>query len=253
MSTNEIAQFIPSYPPISDPKFSYEIARRKEFYDLKLPPAEPVPEQPGTPLLHQELQARFFSPETDYSEVLLFHGLGTGKTCTSSLIVEHFKSTLVDNKPRKPALVIVPSEDLERNYRKEVAEVCTREIYLPSHTFAEMMKQKKVGAVMKMTELAYEKRLRAAIGKTYEIVTAQKFLTHLPRDEIIKQKDSNRLIIIDEAHNLRIQPNNKKKGIYGRRTWRNNRNVWANASFSSCCRKLQKNSFNRYTDLGSGI
>nr|QBK86634.1 MAG: DEAD/SNF2-like helicase [Marseillevirus LCMAC102] len=214
MSTSDIAQFIPSYPPISDPNFGYEIARRKEFYDLKLPSAELVPKQPGTPLLHQELQARFFSPETDYSEVLLFHGLGTGKTCTSSLIVEHFKSTLVDSKPRKPALVIVPSEDLERNYRKDVAEVCTREIYLPSHTSVELMKQKKVGAVMKMTDLAYEKRLRLAIGKTYEIVTVQKFLTHLPRNEIIKQKYSNRLIIIDEAHDLRIQPKKKKKKVF---------------------------------------
>ena len=225
--SEEIARFIPDYPLRDDPEFSYEIARRKEFYDLNLGPSEPVPDKPGIPLLSQELQARFFSPNTDYRSGLLFHGMGTGKTCASSLIVEHFKSTLVGDKPRKRALVLVPNEDLERSYRAEVAYRCTQEgLYEPQFKESELREAEAEGlTALEMTELTKERRLRSAVGKSYEIVTYNQFLfetsraggivktrPRLPRDPAkIREKYSNRVIIIDEAHNLRIQPTKTKK------------------------------------------
>ena len=74
-----LERFLPDYPSLRDENFSYQIARRKEFDDLKLGPSEEVPDQPGVPLLSQELQARFISSNTPYKELLLFHGTGTGK------------------------------------------------------------------------------------------------------------------------------------------------------------------------------
>lgn len=217
----EIAKFIPSYPEVSDPKLSWEIFRREEFNSLQLETSEPVPDKPGIPLLSQELQARYFSPHTDFTSGLLYHGVGTGKTCTSSLIVEHFKN--MDGQ-RRPALVIVPNENLERSYRREVALRCTdKDTYLPTFTDEEMKKISE-GASLQMTDLTREKRLRAAIKKSYEIVTLETFLFKRTNEggiqsveprhknkEVTRSRYSNRVIIIDEAHNLRIQPPRTKK------------------------------------------
>ena len=399
---DNIANFIPSYPSIEDPDFSYEIARKKEFNDIKLPPIEPVPKEQGIPLLSQELQSRFFSPHTDFTSGLLFHGMGTGKcvlpgtrvptsigtipveklwetryskfsfddgdgtwsepsfeifvpsfdgisldprpieklyrqyireliiiltlkngseirltqahklfngnewtnnfhvgdsiavpneedcsiqdlfdkdllyssswseigltyskissiiteyyegyvydleikdthnyvannilchnTCTSALIVEHFKNTLIGGKPREPAIVIVPNSKIVRLYRNEVINRCTREgVYVPQQNPVELRKE-KIGMNFKMTEMTQERRLKAAIEKSYKIVTLETFLfrkfsvkdsegnivetrdeKRIPRDpKLIRKRYSNRVIIIDEVHKIREKP--KRKG-----------------------------------------
>lgn len=235
MPSTDVEKYIPSYPSIDEDEFSYEMARKKEFQDLKLPPSEPVPKVQGTPLLSQELQSRFFSPNTPFQSGLLFHGVGTGKSCLSSLIIENFKNTMVGGVKRKRALVIVPNEDLARSYRREVAFRCTEQgIYTPKLTEGEMRQIQK-GASVQMNDLTYEKRLRASVAKSYEIVTYESFffstsgvygegesgdtkpgiigMKTKPRHtnvQITKNKYSDRVIIIDEVHNFREQPTEKK-------------------------------------------
>ena len=62
-----------------------------------------------------------------------------------------------------------------------------------------------------LTEEARVIRLNKAISKTYEIVTMETFLKNLPQDKEIVRRYADRIIIIDEAHALRIQPPRKKK------------------------------------------
>ena len=151
-------------------------------------------------------------------------------TCTSALIVENFKSTLVDGNQREPAIVIVPNAKIARTYRTEVMTRCTREgIYIPQKNPTELRKE-KMGGPIKMTEMTLERRLKAAVEKTYRIVTLETFLfrKHSIKDSegnIIETRDekrisrdpnlvrkiySNRVIIIDEAH--KIRETSKKKG-----------------------------------------
>ena len=40
---------------------------------------------------HQELLSNIINPDTPYKGVLVFHGLGTGKTCVGIAIAEKFK------------------------------------------------------------------------------------------------------------------------------------------------------------------
>ncbi len=125
-----VENFILGYPDRTDPKFSFEIARKKEFADLKLAPTEIVPTESGTPLLHQETMRRYISPSTDYKSNILFHSMGSGKTCTSGLVVENFKNTEVNGHIRNRALVLVKNDDHVRNYSKQIAEICTKDVYL---------------------------------------------------------------------------------------------------------------------------
>ena len=200
----DVIDFIPDYADQSDPEFTEKITSKKEFYDLRLEPTEDAPDEAGGLLHHQQFIQRFLSPETPYPHCLLFHGLGSGKTCTASAVVESYKNTLVDDKPRKPALIFVRSGDLRDNFRREIANVCTKNVYLPKTTRKELEKG------VELTEEAKIGRLNKSIRKTYDIVSFGKFLRNLPSDDIVKRKYSNRIIVIDEAHHFRIQPKTKK-------------------------------------------
>ena len=185
--------FIPAYPEISSHRFSYKIARKKEFYDLKLGSEEPVPKKPGTPLSSQELAKRYFSPYTNYTTGLILHGFGTGKTCLYSFIAENFKNS---GNLRKRVLVLVKNEDLVRNHEKEIAERCTQDIYRGEIREPQIMRKEYI-------EKARFRALRREISQTYEIRTWGVFLKNLPKDrEQVRSVYSNRIIIIDEAHNL---------------------------------------------------
>ena len=86
------------YPTVGRKTFASEIAMRKEFYDTRtLPPdTNSSIEQVATELCnapfeiqpHQAFVRNFLSAATPYSGLLLYHGLGTGKTCTAITVAE---------------------------------------------------------------------------------------------------------------------------------------------------------------------
>lgn len=213
----KIAKFIPMYPDITDENFSYEIARKKEFYDSRLP-RKNVPVKPGQLLPQQQFFQRFFAPDSPYSEALVDHGLGSGKTCTASAVVEMNKYRELSNKPSPKALILVKSDNLARQFRQEVANICTRNIYAPKLSKEEEEKLKTRG--VDISSEAKERRLRSSISKTYEISTWETFLLNLPNNQsTIRKRFNNRVIIIDEAHNLRIQSGKKQKTSMYNRMW----------------------------------
>ena len=138
-------------------------------------------------------------------EIQPFHnfvanGVVAHNTCVGSAIQENFTGLTVDGQPHPPALVFVTGEDLTRTYRQEIANVCTKNLYLPRAT------NKEIEEGIEMTEEAKVARLNRAVSKSYQIVTYEQFLKVLPSDEVIVRNYSNRVIIVDEAHYLRIQP-----------------------------------------------
>lgn len=207
----EVVNYIPSYPSSSDENLIINLSHFKEFVELQLSSDEEVPLEKGTPLQSQELQARYFSINTPYRSGVLQHEVGTGKTCVASIIIERFKRSLVDGKPRKPALVLVRNSALRDSMRNEIANICTRDVYFAKLTDADLRKLDTDGVVA-MTEEAKMRRINAAISKTYEIVKYGDLLDNkkggkgMPSDEIIIRDYSDRVIIIDEAHNIRQQP-----------------------------------------------
>jgi ribosomal protein L34 len=66
----------------------------------------------------QKFIADFLNYNSPYRGILVYHGLGTGKTCTSILASESFVSK------KKNVIVLLPAS-LEKNYRKELGK-CSR-------------------------------------------------------------------------------------------------------------------------------
>ena len=63
-------------------------------------------------LTHQKIVRDYLNVYTPYRGLLLFHGLGAGKTCTSIAIAEGFKSN-------KKVIIMTPAS-LRRNYMEEL-------------------------------------------------------------------------------------------------------------------------------------
>ena len=198
----ELEDFLPTYPDYElDPTFSiYEdeltsvIQQKKEFRDLTLGESEPRPENPGDLLKHQLFLQRFMSGHTPYNGILLWHAVGTGKTGSAIAIAEGLKGTF------KKSLILVRSDTFIRNFKNELANVMTKGIYLPQERLSRPL-----------TEMERTKRTNKLISQYYEFGTFQVF-SKMYRETKDKNRFlefySNRLVVIDEVHNLR-QKNDK--------------------------------------------
>lgn len=212
----QVEKFIPSYPvlPTSTKKhFEYEIARKKEFADLRLSRFEDDPSVAGDYYYAQQIFEKYFSPYTPYKDGLIVHSTGTGKSCLIAILGEAFKNVTVNGAKRGRTLVLLKSDALVDDIKYKIAQVCTKAGTYGVYRTAQE-KKKNVGLSAKQER----RRVSDLISKNYEIVTFEKFLKKISKlnTSSIKVLYSNRIIVVDEAHNLRLNnPSDKDaKGQY---------------------------------------
>ena len=68
---------------------------------------------------HQNFVKNFMSFETPYNSLLLFHELGTGKTCSAIGVCEEMRLYLKQINLSK-RIIIVANENVQDNFRKEL-------------------------------------------------------------------------------------------------------------------------------------
>lgn len=205
----KISSVIPAYPSIANPDFEYDLFAKREFQDLKL---GRLPERPNGDFLDsQKILARYISPYTAYESVLVAHQQGTGKTRLLAAIVESAKEKTLSlndgiTSTYNRALIITPSKLLADQTLEEIMKTGRYDVELTE-------KQLRRGVAMDPD--AVRARIFKEIRKSYEIVKRNSFINRIPEkdgpkekpiwDSLIK-KYSNRVIVIDEAHQLRKQP-----------------------------------------------
>ena len=195
----ELEDFLPTYPDYSpDPLFSIYseeltdvIQQKKEFQELTLEPFEARPEKQGDLLQHQRFLQRFMSGHTPYNGILLWHAVGTGKTGSAIAVAEGLKNF---NNSFQKALLLVRGTTFTKNFKNDLAYVMTTGEYLPVEN-----------PVRPLTVAERTRRMNKLISSYYEINTFQIFakLIDSTSDENLAKLYSNRVIIIDEVHNLR--------------------------------------------------
>ena len=89
------------YPSLDDSEFNIKIATRKEFSDTKYvgkrldKEIEEVSDEICNAEFelapHQMLVRNFMSFQTPYNGLLLYHGLGSGKTCSAISVAEEMR------------------------------------------------------------------------------------------------------------------------------------------------------------------
>ena len=197
MARFSLTDFIPSYPDYvknPNPLFNvyeeemYQVLQRKqEFKELVLDKIDlPIP---GL-MKHQKFVERFLSEHTPYTGLLVWHEVGTGKSITSIAVAESLKSSF------KRALVLVKGQTVAQNFREQI------QLIAPEYTKDEDERPLTM------------KQINKKIAVSYSIQTFRKFCNMIGpqlysrNPEVlkrIKEEYSNRVIIIDEVHNLRSE------------------------------------------------
>lgn len=209
----ELLDFFPKYPNITknkdelfnfydDKDFNDVLINKKEFYDLKLEKHEPVPTKKGGQFKHQQIISRFLSSNTPYDQILLFHEMGTGKTCTAIGCIEQLRAD--PDHSINGALIIARGNSLLKNFMDELLFKCTDGRYIPQNYDS-------------LTELQKLYRTKKNIGGFYNFETFERFAKQLQNnlsDEQITKRFSNFIIIIDEIHNIRLKNKTDELNIY---------------------------------------
>ena len=205
----DITDFLPKYPNIKESKYkvlnAYEenfyeaIFRKKEFYDNRLSETvEKRPTEPGMLTKYQTTIARYFSSNTPYDRLLLVHGMGSGKTCSAIGAIEQIRN---EDSNFTGALILAKGTNVLNNFIKELVHRCTAGQYIPEN-YKKLTELEKTHRIKKKTEF-------------YSTNTFNKFakkIKALPDDDVI-ETFSNKFIVVDEVHNLRIQKENKKETL----------------------------------------
>jgi len=215
------------YPLLEDINFNYKLQNHPEFYKYKTESDNYILEVMKQKSLEkcnnsggyifkniQMFISTFLSLNTPYNGVLLYHGVGVGKTCTSILISDNFKNYV---KKHKKKIIILTKPTVKDGFRNEIFKfnnnnvdknqfICTSSEY--SNEYEDFIKNNKDLDNKKINEFT-----SGIINETYEIYGYLEFVNkyeHLIKNDNnefnqdkINEIFSNCVFIIDEIHNLR--------------------------------------------------
>ena len=234
-------QFSNLYPSLDDIDFNIKIAEKKEFNETKYDgtiydieeEAKKLCEADFELLPHQLFVRNFLSFQTPYNSLLLYHGLGTGKTCSAITVSEEMR-TYLKQLGIAQRIIVVASPNVQQNFKLQLFDerklklvdglwnlrACTGNKYL-----------KEINP-MNMKGLSKEKvikQINSIIQNSYLFIGYIEFANYIVKksdsDEDdpkkrkaemirkLKKHFSNRLVIIDEVHNIRISDDKQDKRV----------------------------------------
>ena len=103
------------YPNLNDPEFNVKLASKKEFHDYQYDGAlhdiksraDELSVAPFELAPHQMFIKNYLSFQTPYNSLLLYHQLGTGKTCSAIGVTEEMRTYLRDVGITKRIIIVV--------------------------------------------------------------------------------------------------------------------------------------------------
>lgn len=208
------------YPSLDDPTFNEKIARKQEFQEGQfsgiVAPIEARSKQlEGQPFelaSHQVFVKTFLSFQTPYNSLLLYHGLGTGKTCSAIGIAEDMRHYLNKFQIYKRILVVA-SPNVQANFRKELFDENKLTQKQGEWVFEGCVGNSLLQEILPMrSSQLYPKaklvqQIQLLIDKQYHFLGYIQFANMIERLasnlEAFKAEFNGRLVIIDEFHNMR--------------------------------------------------
>jgi hypothetical protein len=116
------------YPTLNDPNFNTKIALRKEFFDTKMDVDNTKNVEEEAEILcnaqielapNQQFVRNFLSVETPYNSLLLYHGLGTGKTCSAISVAEEMRDYMKQMGINQQ-IIVIASPNVQENFRLQL-------------------------------------------------------------------------------------------------------------------------------------
>ena len=233
------------YPNLNDPNFNIKIALKKEFNDTKYDGTIYTDIKAQSDLLnnaefevspHQAFVRNFLSFQTPYNSLLLFHGLGSGKTCSAIGVSEEMRDYLKQTGISK-RIIIVASENVQDNFKLQIFDErklkkingiwnikgCVGNKLLNEINPTNMIGLTREQIISQINILINNSYLFLGYGQFANYIIKTSFVddTHYKnasdKNKVmirnLKNEFNNRLIIIDEIHNIRMTEDNENKKV----------------------------------------
>ena len=233
------------YPHLDDKYFNIRISNKKEFEENKLEiTLDEDFEKQSNDLCnkdfelapHQKFIKNFLSMHTPYNGLLLYHGLGTGKTCSAIGVAEETRKYL-KYMGYKERIIVVASPNVQENFYLQLFDerklefkngvwiinnCAGQNILNEINIMQKNLSREKIIKIVKNVInnyylfLGYTQFANLIIKKsniTNQISSNNSDISK--KNMLIKNKlqrfFNNRLIIIDEIHNIRQAQDNSNK------------------------------------------
>lgn len=183
-----------------------EMCATSSSYEFKLQPS-------------QRFLRRILSPDSPTRNLLMVHGTGAGKTCTAIQIAEEY---IIRPEFQDKRVFVLANPSIQQNFKDQIFDIsrvkidpdglllskqCTGRRYLD-------ILQRSQNEPLRLTDKTSQARIMnlasKIISEFYEFQGYQEFANIITNVEKSKNLDAwihetfdNRLIIVDEAHNLR--------------------------------------------------
>ena len=152
---------------------------------------------------------------TPYRSLLVFHGVGVGKTCSGISMAENFKDVYGKKDKR---IIILASANIQIGWKKTIynpdkqSNQCTGETFVNSGASTDR-------EVNKLVKQYYEIMAYQSFSNFLKRLITQ-YIQRLPEEDkgqgkidCIRDYFSNRYMVIDEVHNIRSESESKTENI----------------------------------------
>ena len=233
------------YPNLNDPEFNIKISKRKEFndnrYDGDIYPdiekqSEILCNADFELVPHQLFVRNFLSFQTPYNSLLLYHGLGSGKTCSAIGVAEEMRDYIMQ-MGLISQILIVASPNVQINFKLQLFDERKLKSVDGLWNIQSCVGNKLLKEInpMNMKGLSREnivKQINKIIDMYYMFFGYVEFANYIKKISTIDDPEitdpkrlntirtnklrkifNNSLIIIDEVQNIRITDDNKDKRV----------------------------------------
>lgn len=228
------------YPTLDDPNFNIKIASKKEFNDTKYDGSIKDIEQQANALCgaefelmpHQLFVKNFLSFQTPYNSLLLYHSLGTGKTCSAIGVAEEMRSYM-KQVGLSQKILIVAKPNVQQNFRLQLFD--ERKLKMENGVWNlntcignNLLKEINPTNSSEVSRDRIISQVNTIINRYYKFIgyiglanyimdkikVGEEVGTEEEKEKVVIKKIkawfSNRLIVIDEVHNIPTSKDNQK-------------------------------------------
>ena len=235
------------YPQMKDDQFQKKISLKKEFqykYDGTI--KDLLEEEKHGRLSskgeislnpHQEFVKAFINESTPYNGLLLYHGMGSGKTCSAIGITEEYRKANKYN-PNSKKIYVVASPNVQENFKLQLFNksklVQKNKIwYLGGCVGESLLNELKHYDFDKLSKDKISRKIEKLISKHYVFMGYEKFANRI--ESILKYNDNGSgvgekqskkkafhemkkifkgsMLVIDEVYNVRMSNDSDNKKV----------------------------------------